>query len=91
MFHGDADGTVSISDGRASRDEWVARLHCSTPPATTVLADGIEQIYPCPDDTEVLWREYSGQHHPWPTGALGDDLQQRMWAFHAAHPLPSAS
>lgn len=66
MFHGDADGTVSISDGRASRDERVARLHCSTPPATTVLADGIEQIYPCPDDTEVLWREYSGQHHPWP-------------------------
>ena len=89
LFHGTADQTVPIDDGREARDEWVGRSGCTTPPATVVLSDGLVEAYSCAAQTHVVWREYNDQTHRWPGLSRGDDLRDRMWRFHMDHPLPS--
>lgn len=90
LFHGDADTTVTIEQGRSTRDGWVDRLDCDTVPIVTETTDGIEEVYPaCDGGVEVRWHVYPGQPHEWPEGDRRDDLRDRIWTFFQRFPHPA--
>jgi polyhydroxybutyrate depolymerase len=90
LFHGDADATVSVEQGRSTRDGWVDRLDCDTVPIVTETTDGIEEVYPaCDGGAEVRWHVYPGQPHAWPEGERRDDLRERIWTFFERFPHPA--
>jgi hypothetical protein len=71
-----ADGVVPIADGRAARDEFLARNGCGTAttpvnPSPCVTYSGCRAGYP------VTWCEFNGGHSPWSPAGQG------VWDFFA--------
>lgn len=90
LFHGTDDGIVPVSAGTDSLTEWISRLGCALSPGIQELADGTSAAYTgCAADQVVTWRHYDGQGHLWPTGAMGDDIRDRMWSHFVAHTNPA--
>jgi len=94
---------VSVSDGAALRDTWIARNGCSTtgtPDANPYGQEGA--VYGgCNAGADVLWRTYTGVNGGgggvptsgsysgnYPTGAAGADFRDKLWSFFMAHPKP---
>lgn len=88
IFHSTFDPIIPYFFGIQARDFWVANNGCSkTPVSTRVNSSTFERYTGCSGGTEVWFRQYN-QSHNWPTGADGDDMRNRLWAFFQAHPLP---
>lgn len=89
FFHGDLDPAAPITLQEQNRDAWLERQHCSTTPTRVTDSYGWTDTYSgCDDGQEIKWRQLVGQSHDWPTGAKGEDMRDRMWAFFNAHPMP---
>jgi polyhydroxybutyrate depolymerase len=89
FFHGDLDPAAPTFLQEQNRDSWIARQHCSTTPTRVTDSYGYTDTYGgCDGGQEIKWRLMTGQSHDWPTGAKGEDMRDRMWAFFNAHPLP---
>lgn len=89
FIHGDQDFNAPVALQEQNRDAWVQREHCATPPSRTTDSLGYTDTYaPCDGGSEITWRLLKNQTHAWPSGAAGEDMRDRMWAFFNAHPLP---
>ncbi len=87
-FHGDHDSVVNISGGRAARDVFVGRNHCTdaTMPADPGWCDGVAQNFQpcncvsyqgCDAGYPVVWCEYNGDHMAAPSSGT------TIWNFFA--------
>ena len=72
-----ADGVVPIADGRAARDEFLARNGCGTD-TTPVAPDECVSYQGCSAGYPVTWCEWDGGHW-WPSFA-----SQAVWDFFSA-------
>jgi poly(3-hydroxybutyrate) depolymerase len=87
-FHGDHDSVVDISGGRAARDVFVERNHCTseTMPADSTWCDGVADNFQpcscvsyqgCDAGYPVIWCEYNGDHMQAPSSG------PTIWNFFA--------
>lgn len=85
VFHGEADRVVIPALGSTTRDNWVERLHCTSPPldlGPAVPAGQVVGHLGCDGGAIVGYRTYTGQGHLWPaTGPIAEDIATDMWAF----------
>ncbi len=61
-LHGDGDGFVSTEGGRAARDAYLARNHCTE---QTVAVDPSPCVQYQDCDVPTFWCEFPGEHNPW--------------------------
>jgi polyhydroxybutyrate depolymerase len=89
FFHGDSDTQAPVSVQEQNRDAWIQRQHCPSTASRVNDTYGYTDTYaPCDSGSEIKWRLLKSQSHAWPSGAAGEDMRDRMWAFFNAHPLP---
>jgi polyhydroxybutyrate depolymerase len=89
LFHGESDPLINISQGKRSRDEWVARNGCNPAPIVEPVPSGTAQSYSgCSGGVTVTWRSYAGLGHEYPKGADGADFRNRAWKHLTSHTLP---
>lgn len=84
MWHGERDFVVPALLGTRSRDAWAARLACSSRAPTAGEAPLVVHSG-CRDGVRVEWNVLTGQGHLWPAGTA---MQDAMWAFFDAFPMP---
>lgn len=68
--------------------QWRGLNACAATPAKTTDAYGSTDTYACAAGTQVVSRVVDNTSHNWPSGAIGEDQRNRLWAFFSAHPRP---
>lgn len=86
LLAGQFDFTYPALASNAS--DWRARNGCGAAAVHTVDSYGSTDTYSCAAGTKVFARVVNLTSHNWPSGAMGEDQRNRMWAFFAANPRP---
>ncbi|MGY4098750.1 alpha/beta hydrolase family esterase [Nocardia sp. R16R-3T] len=89
IFGGQIDPISDPVVDQANSAAWVYRDGCPAAPAVSSDSYGTSNDFrPCRNGTVVQNRIENGQTHVWPTGAIGQDLRDRLWGFMTAATLP---
>lgn len=89
VFQGQLDTISDQAIGLANATAWVHRDACPAVPVRTTDTYGTTSKFgPCGSGTAVWWRVVNGLMHVWPSGAIGQDLRDKLWGFMTSYTLP---